>query len=303
MFLREGVKLLEEQHGNGDVVKRQHEYILSIRLSLSRGEVLVSPPLQFHSSSHPRQHDDGFFEHRTRINRSWLIPGLFYAVQGIRIGGYRKVAISPHLAYAEKGVQDTIPPNAKLIAEIKVLSEVSRPQRRWQETELPEGEALTQDDLCERYRITRLTLWRWRKAGRLPPGVIIGRTVRWRRSTIEQWEADGRPQVRPSFDEANERWEHAFARLKALSLASRALPDGGYLELTPAQQDEQRRLIQEVERHGEQFGDVPIELVLLIDEAGQWDGVPVELLLSRDTTRGFSHHLCHTLEKMLADPK
>lgn len=171
MFLREGVKLLEEQQGNGDVVKRQCEYVLSIRLSLTRGDVVASPPLQFHPDSHPKQHDDGFFEHQTRINRSWLIPGLFYAVEGMRIGGYRKVAVSPHLAYGENGVQNTIPPNAKLIAEIKVLSEVSPPERRRQETELPEGEAFTQDDLCERYRITRPALWRRRKAGQIPPGV------------------------------------------------------------------------------------------------------------------------------------
>lgn len=107
----------------------------------------------------------------------------------------------------------------------------------------------------------------------------------------------------PSFDEAIERWEHAFARLNALSLASRVLPEGGYLELTPAQQDEQKRLIREVERHREQFGDVPIELVLLMDEAGQWDGVSVELLLMRDTTCGFSYDLRTTLEKKLADPE
>jgi len=33
---------------------------------------------------------------------------------------------SPHLAYAEKGLGEKIPPNAKIIAEIKVLSEVEK---------------------------------------------------------------------------------------------------------------------------------------------------------------------------------
>jgi hypothetical protein len=87
MFLREDVRLLDEQQGDGDVVKRRHEYVLSIRLSLSRGEVLA-PPLLLHSDFRPKEPDDGIFEHCTRINRNWLIPGLVYAVQGMRIGGY-----------------------------------------------------------------------------------------------------------------------------------------------------------------------------------------------------------------------
>lgn len=300
MFIREGVKLLEETEGNGDIVQRQREYVLSIRFTLNRGEVIASPPLSFRPEPGQKVHGDGFFEHCTRINRDWLIPGLFYAVQGMRIGGYRKVAISPHLAYGEKGVPDTIPPNAKLIAEIKVLSEASRPRRQRQEIQLSEGEALTQDDLCERYGITHPTLWRWRKAGRLPAAVIVGRTARWRRSTIERWEADGHPLMSPSFDEAEERWEQIFARLRALSLASRKSPDGGFIELTPAEQEEQRQLVREADQHGERFGDVPIELVLLMAEAGQWNGVPIEKLLDKDRTDGSSRALMDFLQKALA---
>jgi predicted DNA-binding transcriptional regulator AlpA len=300
MFIREGVKLLEETEGDGEVVQRQREYILSIRFTLNRGEVITLPPLSFRPELGQKMHDDGFFEHRTRINRDWLIPGLFYAVQGMRIGGYRKVDISPHLAYGERGVQDTIPPNAKLTAEIKVLSEVVRPRRQRYETELAESEALTQDDLCARYGTTRLTLWRWRKAGRLPAAVIVGRTARWRRSTIEQWEAEGRPQVSPSLDEAQERWDQVFVRLKALSLASRESPNGGFVGLTPEEQEELKQLVQEIDQHDERFSDVPIELVLLMDEAGQWNGVPVEKLLNEDRADGFSRVLMDALQKVLA---
>jgi len=42
----------------------------------------------------------------------------------MKVGGYRKVSISPRLAYGEKGLTDLIPPNAKIIAEIKVLRKV-----------------------------------------------------------------------------------------------------------------------------------------------------------------------------------
>ncbi|MCP4389094.1 MAG: peptidylprolyl isomerase [Gammaproteobacteria bacterium] len=53
-----------------------------------------------------------------------LIGGIFYAVQEMNVGGYRKVTIAPHLAYGETGIPDTIPPNAKLTVEIKVLEKM-----------------------------------------------------------------------------------------------------------------------------------------------------------------------------------
>ena len=65
--------------------------------------------------------DDGFFEHRVRIDRANLISGIFYAVQGMRVKGYRKIIISPHLGYGERGIPGIIPKNAKLTVEIEVL--------------------------------------------------------------------------------------------------------------------------------------------------------------------------------------
>ncbi|NOR67633.1 MAG: peptidylprolyl isomerase [Woeseiaceae bacterium] len=126
MFTKKGVKLLEETEGSGEAVQRQRHYVLSIRITLNQGEVLSSldVPASFYLDGSQRLHDDGFFEHHTRIDRHCLIPGLFYAVQGMKVGGYRKVSISPHLAYGEKGKADTIPPNAKIIAEIEVLRKV-----------------------------------------------------------------------------------------------------------------------------------------------------------------------------------
>jgi FK506-binding nuclear protein len=54
---------------------------------------------------------------------------MFYAVQGMNVGGYRKVTISAHLAYGEKGIPDIIPPNAKLTVEIKVIEEMYKSKR------------------------------------------------------------------------------------------------------------------------------------------------------------------------------
>ena len=68
--------------------------------------------------------DDGFFEHHIGIDRENLIPGIFYAIDGMKVGGYRKVSISPHLAYREKGIPGVIPENAKLIVEIDIIREL-----------------------------------------------------------------------------------------------------------------------------------------------------------------------------------
>jgi len=40
------------------------------------------------------------------------------ALIGMKVGGYRKVRVSPHLAYGDKGIQDLVPPDAVLICEI-----------------------------------------------------------------------------------------------------------------------------------------------------------------------------------------
>ena len=56
-----------------------------------------------------------------RIDRRSLINGLFYGVEGMRIGGTRRLEIAPHMAYGDRGVPDRIPPGAMLIAEITFL--------------------------------------------------------------------------------------------------------------------------------------------------------------------------------------
>jgi FKBP-type peptidyl-prolyl cis-trans isomerase len=55
--------------------------------------------------------------------REFLIAGLFYGVEGMRIGGKRTLKISPHLAYRDKGIEAVIPPNAVLEIEVKIHKE------------------------------------------------------------------------------------------------------------------------------------------------------------------------------------
>jgi hypothetical protein len=51
MCIRKGIKLLEEREGQGDIVQRQHEYVLAIRLALKKGEVLVPAPIELPDES------------------------------------------------------------------------------------------------------------------------------------------------------------------------------------------------------------------------------------------------------------
>ena len=124
IWLRKGVQLLDEVPGDGAPVERLQYYLLASRISLNRGDVVLPQQgcVSHTMDEYLRVSEDGYLESRTRIDRENLIAGIFYAVQGMCIGGYRKVSIAPHLAYGEVGIEGIIPPQAKIIAEIKVLS-------------------------------------------------------------------------------------------------------------------------------------------------------------------------------------
>jgi FKBP-type peptidyl-prolyl cis-trans isomerase len=57
-----------------------------------------------------------------RIDRGSLVNGLFYGVEGMHVGGTRRLEIAPHLAYGGRGVPGVIPANAVLTAEITILA-------------------------------------------------------------------------------------------------------------------------------------------------------------------------------------
>jgi len=50
-----------------------------------------------------------------------VIAGLEKGVGGMKVGGKRKVKVSPHLAYRDKGVPGVVPPNAVLVFEIELV--------------------------------------------------------------------------------------------------------------------------------------------------------------------------------------
>ena len=119
--LKAGLTLLADFPGDGEPVRRQHTYRIRLRVWLSRGE-----PVRWTTASGPvgvaRLEDNGeTLVTQILVNRGQLVSGLFYALDGMRVGGTRRLEIAPHLAYGERGVPGVIPPNALLIAEIAVL--------------------------------------------------------------------------------------------------------------------------------------------------------------------------------------
>jgi hypothetical protein len=119
--LRSGLTLLVDIPGTGEPVLRQHNYRIRLRLWLNKGE-----PVRWQTAWGPvgaaRLDDDGkTLITEVRIDRRSLVNGLFYGVEGMRVGGTRRLEIAPHLAYGDRGVPGVIPAGAVITAEITVL--------------------------------------------------------------------------------------------------------------------------------------------------------------------------------------
>ena len=120
--LRSGLTLLVNVDGAGEPVRRQHNYRIRLRLWLNRGQ-----PVRWTGAWGPvgvaRLEDDGAtLVTEVRVDRRSLVSGLFYGLDGMRVGGTRRLEISPHLAYGGRGVPGVIPSGAVLTAEVTVLA-------------------------------------------------------------------------------------------------------------------------------------------------------------------------------------
>lgn len=120
--LRSGLTVLVDVPGAGEPVRRQHNYRIRLRLWLNKGE-----SVRWHMPSGPvnvaRLEDDGAtLITEVRIDRRSLVNGLFYGVEGMRVGGMRRLEIAPHLGYGDRGVPGVVPPGALLTAEITILA-------------------------------------------------------------------------------------------------------------------------------------------------------------------------------------
>jgi hypothetical protein len=122
--VKPGVKVLEDVPGTGALVQRNGSYELRLRMWLRRGDpVRWSSPCALYEPA--RIEDDGATLFTVlRLNRE-LFAGLLYGLEGMRVGGTRRLRVAPHLGYGEAGVPGVIPANALLTVEVQVLSEHS----------------------------------------------------------------------------------------------------------------------------------------------------------------------------------
>ena len=93
-----GLDILEECEGDGHTARAGDTVVFETRIFLNRGDEVPS----------------GTAEQRTRLGSRHLIAGIEKALIGMRPGGFRKVRVSPHLAYGEKGIEGVVPANAVL---------------------------------------------------------------------------------------------------------------------------------------------------------------------------------------------
>jgi len=116
-----GLKLLDEREGAGTPAKKGDRVVYNTKIFLNQGDEVPLNDLQ--AKQLPKEMvrvkaGVTSIDHTIVLGRRQAIAGVEHALMGMKVGGYRKVRVSPHLAYRDKGIPDLIPPDAVLIVEL-----------------------------------------------------------------------------------------------------------------------------------------------------------------------------------------
>jgi FKBP-type peptidyl-prolyl cis-trans isomerase len=121
MKAKSGIKLLDDREGSGEPAKKGDKVIYNVRIHLNKGDEvpLNERQAEFLPAGMLRtENGRRLVDHELILGKRRAIAGVEYALIGMKRGGYRKVRLSPHLAYRDEGLTDLIPPNAILKVEL-----------------------------------------------------------------------------------------------------------------------------------------------------------------------------------------
>ena len=112
MELTPGLDIIEERVGHGPVAATGDTVRYDCRIHLNRGDEVAMA-------------QSG---HETILGKRRVIAGIERSLTGMQAGGFRKVRVSPHLAYGDTGVPEAVPPSAVLVISLW-LTEIIPPDR------------------------------------------------------------------------------------------------------------------------------------------------------------------------------
>jgi len=121
MNITSGIKLLDEHEGAGKPAEKGDRVIYNVKIFLNRGDEVPLNELQVNRVPAHRVRTEGayaFVDHWITLGKREAIAGVERTLTGMKVGGYRKVRVSPHRAYREAGLPGLIPENAVLVLEV-----------------------------------------------------------------------------------------------------------------------------------------------------------------------------------------
>ena len=107
ILLRKGVRIVEMEEGRGPTVQDRKRVKVAYvgRLGNASGKVFdQNNGLSF------------------RLGRGEVIQGWDIGVQGMRVGGKRRIVVPPNAGYGKQGAGADIPPNSTLCFDVTVVS-------------------------------------------------------------------------------------------------------------------------------------------------------------------------------------
>jgi FKBP-type peptidyl-prolyl cis-trans isomerase len=116
-----GLNLLEEREGHGRAAQKGDRIVYNLKMFLNQGDEVPVNERQAELLPASIIRTDGsnrLIDHQIILGRRRAIAGVEYALFGMKPGGYRKVRVSPHLAYGAEGLEGLIPAEAVLIVEL-----------------------------------------------------------------------------------------------------------------------------------------------------------------------------------------